>query len=66
MSNLNLPAWARTTIYALTCICAVGLTVGNAFGLIPSDAIERGVSTGTQILTILSAVLALRNITPDE
>ena len=62
---MNIPAKYRRYIYAVTVVVTVCVTVGNAFGVIPSEAVEKGVNTATQLLAVISAVLAVRNVTEE-
>lgn len=62
---IQIPAQYRTVWYWFVGIIAAGSFVANALGLIPADAVENGVKVGMQILTVLTAVLALVNIKPD-
>jgi hypothetical protein len=63
---VNIPAKYRIAIYWIVLVGSAGFVVGSGFGVIPQEAIDRGVAAGLQLVSLIGAVLALRNITPDE
>jgi hypothetical protein len=56
---MNVPAKYREGIYWAVLISTVFVGVLSAFGAIPQDAV-------IQIVTVIGALLALKNITPDK
>lgn len=63
---MNVPARYRQFIYWVVLVATIVLGVLSGFGLIPADAVETGGRVVLEVVTVISAVLALRNITPDE
>lgn len=63
--NIQIPAAWRTVLYVVTVIVAIVATMGSALNLIPAGAVERGVDAGSQLLTLLSGIMALTHISPD-
>jgi hypothetical protein len=63
---MNIPAKYREAVYWVVLVCTVIVGVLSGLGLVPQDAVVKGGETVLQIVTVIGAVLALRNITPDK
>jgi uncharacterized membrane-anchored protein len=63
---MNIPAKYRTVVYWMVAVVSAASVIGTMFGLIPKEAVNDGLQTGAEIVAFLSAILALRNIKPDE
>lgn len=63
---MKIPAKYRQAVYWTTLVVTVVATVAGALGVIPADAVNRGAETATQVLAVISAILAIGNITPDD
>jgi hypothetical protein len=63
---MNIPAKYRTFFYYVSLSFAVIVTLGGALGLVDGAAVEEGVRIGGLVLAILTPLLALFNIKPDN
>jgi hypothetical protein len=63
---MNIPAKYREAVYWVVLVCTVVVGVLSGLNLVPQDAVVRGGETVLQLLTVIGAILALKNITPDE
>jgi len=63
---MNIPAKYRVVIYWVVLVATVIIGVLSGLGLVPQDAVVKGSEAVLQILTVIGAALALRNVTPDE
>lgn len=61
---MNIPAKYRTALYWVTAAVMALATLGTAVGIIPAGAIERGVDAGTQMLTLVAALVAVTHVNP--
>ena len=63
---MNIPSQYRQVIYWVTFAIAATAGVAGAFDLISVEAVEKGAQAATIILGVISSLLALKNISPDE
>lgn len=64
--NVNIPAKYRQVVYWVVLVATVVVGVLGGFGLVPEDAVAKGGNIVLEIVTVISAILALSNIKPDE
>lgn len=62
---MNVPSKYRMVIYWVVLVATVAVGVLSGLGLVPQDAVVKGSEAVLQILTVIGAALALKNITPD-
>lgn len=58
-----MPAKYRKAVYLIAITTAVA---AFAAGIMTPDQVNAGVSTASQVVTLLASILALLNITPDQ
>jgi divalent metal cation (Fe/Co/Zn/Cd) transporter len=63
---MNVSAKWRVVIYWAVLIATIVLGVLTGFGLVPADAVTTGAQVVTNLVTVIAAVLALKNISPDK
>lgn len=62
---MNVPAKWRTVIYWVVLVATIVVGVLSGLGLVPEDAVVNGSKVVLEIVTVIGAILALKNITPD-
>jgi hypothetical protein len=62
---MNVPAKYRQVIYWIVLVATVIVGVLTGLDLVPADAVSKGGEAVLEILTVIGAFLALRNIKPD-
>lgn len=63
---VKIPAKYRTAWYWIVAAVAAGASVAELVGVVPADAVEQGLALGVRFGAILTALLALFNIKPDN
>lgn len=63
---MNVPAKYRQVIYWVVLVATIVLGVLTGLDLVPADAVTKGSAVVVEIVTVIGAILALKNITPDE
>lgn len=63
---MNVPAKYRQAVYWVVLVARVVLGVLGGLGLVSEDAVAQSGGIVLELVTIFSAVLALKNITPDK
>jgi hypothetical protein len=63
---MNIPAKYRTVLYWIVLVSTVVIGVLSGLGLVPQDAVVKGTESVVAILVVITQILALMNIKPDE
>jgi hypothetical protein len=63
---MNVPAKYRQVIYWVVLVATVIMGVLTGLDLVPADAVTKGGEAVIEIITVIGAILALRNLTADS